>query len=163
MNWESDDNVAETALSTESLTVSKVLSKVITYVEYIFDKRIYVNIFVLLLSAGLIYGYISGIKTENYWSDTFKTAAKNTGDKFKILGISIADKSEKKMDNSLKLVYINHKSLIHKKSFHSFPNVKIRSKESINKTFSKKSFNKIADSKKLRLGELKWKLLSKVQ
>lgn len=159
MNWESDGSAAESAIEAKE----HAFGRVFRYVDYFLRKRLYINIFVLLLSAGLVFGYLSGINDKNYWTDTFQTAIKSTGDKFKILGTSFAAKSGEKFITSFKLAYSNSKDLTHTKSFHSLPKVHTRSKESIAETFAKKSFNTIADSKKLRWGELKWKLFSKVR
>jgi len=143
--------------------ILRIVNSVIRGVECVYNKRFYINIILFLLSVGLISGFYFSINDEKFWENTYNTVYKETTDKVKLMGITFVAKTQNKLDASVQLVYSNSKNAINKKSFHKLPKLHIRSKTSIFEIFTNKSFNTIDDSKKLRLGELKWKLFSKIQ
>ncbi|HEY5585298.1 MAG TPA: hypothetical protein VIK78_12530 [Ruminiclostridium sp.] len=143
--------------------ISKIVNRGIKGVEYVFNKRVYINIIVILLSAGLIVGYYLSINDKEYWADTYKTVTEGTANKIKIFGTTFVAKTQNKLEKSMQIAYSNSYNALNKKSFHKLPNPHIRSKTSVIEIFTNKTFNTIDDSKNLRLGELKWKLFSKIQ
>ena len=159
MSWRSGNSGS----STIQKDITEIVNTGIRCVEYLLNKRIYVNIVVILLSICLVGGYYCSINNKEYWGNIYNTVTKETNAKVEIIGTTFATYIEKKLDTSINLAYSNSKSAINKKSFHQFPKVNIKSKTSLIDHFTKKSFNSIDKSKKFRLGELKWKLFSKIQ
>lgn len=146
-----------------SKKILEIVNKGIELIDYIISKRIYINILIIILSAGLITGVCFSNNDKDYLENTYKTLTSQTKDKFKLIGINFISKTQNRLDRTIQIAYSNGKEAVTKKSFHHLPNLKIKSKNDIVQIFTKKSFNTIDNSKKLRLGELKWKLFSKIQ
>jgi hypothetical protein len=159
MNW-INGNSGSSVICNIALSIQEYIIKC---VGCIVNKRFYFNIIVILISVGLISGYYFSINDKEYWTSTFKTVTKETKAKVNLMGNTFVANTQSKFDTSIQLAYNNSKNAIEKKSFHQLPKIHIRSKTSIIETFTKKSFNTIDDSKKLRWRELKWKFFSKIQ
>lgn len=159
MGWKSDNNGSDIVCR----KLLGIFNCVIKCVECVLNKRFHINIIVFLLSVALIAGFFCSINDNEYWKNTFNTVTNETSDKVKLIGNNFVVKTQIKIDTSIQLAYNNSKNAISEKSFHQMPKVNIRSKTSIIDIFTKKSFSTIDDSKKLRLGELKWKFFSKMQ
>lgn len=155
MSWHSSSNDS----SGFHKNVVEIVRYFIQYIDYILNKRVYINIIVIILSVGLVSGFFYSINDKDYWGSTFKTINNETLAKIKLIDTTCLEK----FDTTIKLAYNNSKNAISKKILHKSPKVGIRNKASIIEKVSKKSFNSIDESKKFRLGELKWKLFSKIQ
>lgn len=159
MSWKNDNNESGVI----NIKILEIVNHGIKCVECVLNKRLYINIIVFLLSVALVTGFYSSINDKEYWENTYETVTNETNNKVELIANNFVVKAQNKIDMSIRLAYNNSKSSINNKSFHKFPKVNVRSKTSIIDIFTKKSFNSIDDSKKLRLGELKWKFFSKIQ
>lgn len=159
MSWKSNNNES----SVIHKKILEIINSVIKFVDFAVDKRFFINIILFLISVALITGFYSSTNNKEYWDNTFKTVTNETNDKLELIGNNFVDKAQNKLETSIQLAYSNSKDALNKKSFHQLPEINLRSKTSIIDIFTNKSFKTIDNSKKLRLGELKWKFFSKIQ
>jgi len=111
--------------------IFKIVNYVIKCVEWTFSRRFYINIFLIILSVGLVSGYYFSINDKEYWENTYKTITKETTEKAKIITTTFVVKTQDKFDTSFQQAYTNSMNSINKKSFHHLPKVHIRSKTSM--------------------------------
>lgn len=162
-----------------------VFDKVSYYIkgiEFVLKKRRIINFIVILLSIILISGYIVINHDKEYWVNTYMELAQETKNKTKIITTTFIVKAKEELDTAAQLAGNNSKSsrrkvkiasynmvenklsiAISRKSFNELTLKETKSKKSFIELFTNKSFNTIDKSKLLKLEEIKWELISKIQ